>query len=323
MFSNDGRTSGFMGGSTNIPPMPAPSQPSTSNGLQNLALASTSSYYTDYNPAQFNVEGTATAAPPATGNESPAGTGSGEDKSMGRFLSQYPCSYLNLKRFCLPLVIHRVRKNDRGRICTSCGTTNSPGKNLSPLEHTSYVHCAYVDLHCTEWRKGPSGIKTLCNACGLRYSRAQARKAKKAAKEAEAQIVAAGGTPASAANNNNNSSNGSGAENISTSYNIPTPLQIPTSATTATSGGPPSASTPHSPYLPIGDYAVHAPLPPLPQPTHEEQQPHSANSANGSGQNIPTGAGNGSYSNFVNYPYEQWGSPMYDQSFAAQQQQGQ
>lgn len=87
MFSNDGRTSGFMGGSTNIPPMPAPSQPSTSNGLQNLALASTSSYYSDYNPAQFNVDGTAAPAVPAagsgTGNESPAG-GSGDDKSMGQ-----------------------------------------------------------------------------------------------------------------------------------------------------------------------------------------------------------------------------------------------
>lgn len=88
MFSNDGRTSGFMGGSTNIPPMPTPSQPSTSNGLQNLALASTSSYYSDYNPNQFNVDGTA-APPPATasagtGNESPNAPVSGEEKGMGK-----------------------------------------------------------------------------------------------------------------------------------------------------------------------------------------------------------------------------------------------
>jgi hypothetical protein len=79
MFSNDGRASGFMGGSTNIPPMPAPSQPSTSNGLQNLALASTSSYYSDYNPNQFNPDGTPNThvpPPPNTGNESPA-TGNG------------------------------------------------------------------------------------------------------------------------------------------------------------------------------------------------------------------------------------------------------
>lgn len=58
MFSNDGRSSGFMGGSTNIPPMPAPSQPSGSNGLANLALASSSSYYTDYNKQGQFPQGT-------------------------------------------------------------------------------------------------------------------------------------------------------------------------------------------------------------------------------------------------------------------------
>ncbi|KAJ9066281.1 hypothetical protein DSO57_1017953 [Entomophthora muscae] len=34
------------------------------------------------------------------------------------------------------------------RMCLSCGTTASP-----------------------EWRRGPKGQKTLCNACGLKYSR--------------------------------------------------------------------------------------------------------------------------------------------------------
>jgi hypothetical protein len=73
-------------------------------------------------------------------------------------------------------------------------------------------------------------------------------------------------------------------------------------------------------------------LPPLPQPAHEDQQPHSANSNNGSssGQNnIPIGAGNGnhpqynSYNSFVNFAYDQWNSPASNQSFAQQQQQGQ
>ncbi|KAH9815892.1 hypothetical protein DFH28DRAFT_967240 [Melampsora americana] len=41
------------------------------------------------------------------------------------------------------------------RSCSSCGAQNSP-----------------------EWRKGPNGVKSLCNACGLRFSRAQARKSK-------------------------------------------------------------------------------------------------------------------------------------------------
>ncbi|KAI8913110.1 hypothetical protein DFJ77DRAFT_466811 [Powellomyces hirtus] len=38
------------------------------------------------------------------------------------------------------------------KLCESCLTTESP-----------------------EWRKGPSGLKTLCNACGLRYSRSVAK----------------------------------------------------------------------------------------------------------------------------------------------------
>ncbi|BGO94347.1 hypothetical protein NBRC10512_002795 [Rhodotorula toruloides] len=50
------------------------------------------------------------------------------------------------------------------KACESCGTVNSP-----------------------EWRKGPTGAKTLCNACGLRYARSVAR-AKK-----QAEIAANGG----------------------------------------------------------------------------------------------------------------------------------
>ena len=38
-------------------------------------------------------------------------------------------------------------------MCTSCGRTDSP-----------------------EWRRGPSGLKTLCNACGLRYARSLANR---------------------------------------------------------------------------------------------------------------------------------------------------
>ncbi|KAK4703233.1 hypothetical protein P7C70_g2988, partial [Phenoliferia sp. Uapishka_3] len=41
------------------------------------------------------------------------------------------------------------------KACESCGTINSP-----------------------EWRKGPGGVKSLCNACGLRYARSVARKNK-------------------------------------------------------------------------------------------------------------------------------------------------
>ncbi|KAI9189699.1 white collar 2 type of transcription factor [Blastocladiella emersonii ATCC 22665] len=50
------------------------------------------------------------------------------------------------------------------RVCIDCGTTKSP-----------------------EWRKGPTGAKTLCNACGLRY-------AKRVKSESQA-VAAASGAP--------------------------------------------------------------------------------------------------------------------------------
>jgi hypothetical protein len=43
-----------------------------------------------------------------------------------------------------------------GQACTSCGRTDSP-----------------------EWRKGPDGKHTLCNACGLRYARHQSKAMRK------------------------------------------------------------------------------------------------------------------------------------------------
>ncbi|ORE14985.1 hypothetical protein BCV71DRAFT_293216 [Rhizopus microsporus] len=48
--------------------------------------------------------------------------------------------------------------------CQSCGTQSSP-----------------------EWRRGPSGHKTLCNACGLRYSRSIARQEKMAQQQQQQQ----------------------------------------------------------------------------------------------------------------------------------------
>ncbi|GAA5938109.1 hypothetical protein JCM3775_005344 [Rhodotorula graminis] len=52
------------------------------------------------------------------------------------------------------------------KACESCGTVNSP-----------------------EWRKGPTGAKSLCNACGLRYARSVARQKK------QAEAAANGGPP--------------------------------------------------------------------------------------------------------------------------------
>lgn len=58
----------------------------------------------------------------------------------------------------------------QSKICASCGTSNSP-----------------------EWRKGPDGTKSLCNACGLRYSRTISRMKKKEERAIIAAEVAANG----------------------------------------------------------------------------------------------------------------------------------
>ncbi|KAI4844210.1 hypothetical protein E4T44_06320 [Aureobasidium sp. EXF-8845] len=47
-------------------------------------------------------------------------------------------------------------------LCTECGTVDSP-----------------------EWRRGPHGVKTLCNACGLRWSKAQKKSCSSSQKEGE------------------------------------------------------------------------------------------------------------------------------------------
>lgn len=54
--------------------------------------------------------------------------------------------------------------------CASCGTSNSP-----------------------EWRKGPDGSKSLCNACGLRFSRNISRAKKREERARMADEVAANG----------------------------------------------------------------------------------------------------------------------------------
>uniref|UniRef100_V5F1C3 GATA-type domain-containing protein n=2 Tax=Kalmanozyma brasiliensis (strain GHG001) TaxID=1365824 RepID=V5F1C3_KALBG len=58
------------------------------------------------------------------------------------------------------------------KACTGCGKINSP-----------------------EWRRGPSGHKTLCNACGLRYARSLSRKKKKKGKDGEVEFIEPTGDP--------------------------------------------------------------------------------------------------------------------------------
>ena len=267
-----------MAGSTSIPPMPnavdtASANASGSNGLQNLALASSSSYYTDYSPnGQY----------PGTGDGTPTSATFAQSVNRLPDGSQRPAP-----------VLHRVRKNDRNRICTSCGTTNSP-----------------------EWRKGPSGIKTLCNACGLRYSRAQSRKAKKAQKEAQQAAAAAAGAAGSGSQ-----ASGSGAVH----YQMPAQMHVNTSINAPSHDN----EEPESPYLNL-DYSGQAQLrdpglPPLPHeggsnaPGAEDGSTNADAAGLGQhpGSTAPNYGGYGSFHGFT--PYGEW-SPAGDAQYTQQQQ---
>ncbi|KAG0208052.1 hypothetical protein BGX28_000872 [Mortierella sp. GBA30] len=68
---------------------------------------------------------------------------------------------------------HTMRVSPEEKACESCGTTNSP-----------------------EWRRGQSGKKDLCNACGLRYSRSVARQNRLAQKQLEGKGTKAKGAKA-------------------------------------------------------------------------------------------------------------------------------
>ena len=313
MFQNDGRQSGgFMSGSINIPSMPSPQG---NNGLQNLALASSSSYYSDYNPNQQY---------PGPSNQAMGDQKINNLQFIPRQRGESSTSDTAIvQQVPEPPVIHRVRKNDRNRICTSCGTTNSPGKVIILL--ILWVQSLTVCHYFLEWRKGPSGIKTLCNACGLRFSRAQARKAKKASKETD---------PAGSSGGMGHSGSGhldtSGDNTPSTSY-IPAPLQLPPGLSSAPlssgsnngHGGP--GGPPHSPYMPLSDYQQHSgSLPPLPQsansqqggPSQQSQQQSSHHPVTHPGSTAPHYGGYGSFVGFT--PYGEW-SPASNSSFASQQ----
>ncbi len=62
--------------------------------------------------------------------------------------------------------------SSQNKACTGCGKINSP-----------------------EWRRGPSGHKTLCNACGLRYARSLTRRKKKKGKDGEVEFIEPTGDP--------------------------------------------------------------------------------------------------------------------------------
>ncbi|CAG8818913.1 8693_t:CDS:2, partial [Gigaspora rosea] len=62
-----------------------------------------------------------------------------------------------------------------------------PQQDNNNIIHQQVIHLLMVQKKCEschtssspEWRRGPTGHKTLCNACGLRYSRTIAREIRK------------------------------------------------------------------------------------------------------------------------------------------------
>jgi len=83
----------------------------------------------------------------STGGASPAliRGDAGIDIPVDKTESRYGASYLDKKP-------KKVKGADE-YVCTDCGTLDSP-----------------------EWRKGPNGPKTLCNACGLRWAKKEKKK---------------------------------------------------------------------------------------------------------------------------------------------------
>lgn len=73
---------------------------------------------------------------------------------------------------------HKKVKSADEYVCTDCGTLDSP-----------------------EWRKGPNGPKTLCNACGLRWAKREKKKIGGATEGATSTVVANGNSAGTAIKN--------------------------------------------------------------------------------------------------------------------------
>jgi len=59
-------------------------------------------------------------------------------------------------------------------VCTDCGMSSS--MILGGLSNSITNVTLEGTLDSPEWRKGPSGPKTLCNACGLRWAKKEKKK---------------------------------------------------------------------------------------------------------------------------------------------------
>ncbi|KAJ1984451.1 hypothetical protein H4R34_000656 [Dimargaris verticillata] len=154
------------------------------------------------------------------------------------YLSMRPPTKRNGPEYTLPSPGLRTTAIQQPKQCESCKTDSSP-----------------------EWRRGPSGHKTLCNACGLRYSRSLLREKKGLVRRNGGTTVEKGArssakTPVSSLTRLNNSVYGPPS---SASY--PTSSSQPRVTPSAASPGPRSVNQPYP--------NVYASCPNLPMASHQ------------------------------------------------------
>ncbi len=75
------------------------------------------------------------------------------------------------------------------------GATASPSASDSPGGGVNKACTGCGKINSPEWRRGPTGHKTLCNACGLRYARSLTRRKKKKGKDGEVEFIEPTGDP--------------------------------------------------------------------------------------------------------------------------------
>ncbi|GAA5864226.1 hypothetical protein JCM8547_001299 [Rhodosporidiobolus lusitaniae] len=167
------------------------------------------------------------------------------------------------------------------KACESCGTVNSP-----------------------EWRKGPTGAKSLCNACGLRYARSVTRQKKQAEAAANGTLPTKGKGKKKAASSKSKSAitdASSSRQSASQSPSTSSSTQLPTHSQPSpivsrnsydlsqynTGGATPKPYTPYYPPassaplpLPGGTSYAHIPSPTTSQaPLHSPYPPATSGAA--------------------------------------------